>query len=47
MVPRRQVRIDRPIAMSRHEVTIAQFTRLADAAGYAPPRGYWQFVGAD
>ena len=45
--PRHRVTISRPFAVSKYEITRAQFAAFADATGYAPASGCWAFIGTE
>lgn len=45
--PRHPVTIARAVAFGRYEITIDQFAAFADAAGYSPEPGCWEFKGSD
>jgi formylglycine-generating enzyme required for sulfatase activity len=45
--PKHRVVVARPFALGRSEVTRAQFAAFVRAAGYAPAKGCWHFVGTE
>lgn len=45
--PRHRVRISRPFALGRYEISRAQFAVFAKETGYDPAPGCWHFVGSE
>lgn len=45
--PKHRVRITRPFALGKYELTRAEFARFAAETGYSPEPGCWHFIGTE
>lgn len=45
--PKHEVRISKSFAISKYEISLAQFQRFADESGYVTIEGCWIFIGSE